>query len=1003
MRAKLLLLSLVLTLLFMGSVIAQGTTVSGVVLSAEDGSPLPGANVIVKNTQKGASTDLDGIYLLEDVSPQDTLVFMYVGYSNVEVTVGDRKEINVRLIPEAFSADAIVVIGYGTQQRKDITNAIGSLSPQDFNRGAITDPMQLAQSRMAGVKIVTGNGDLGFAPMIRIRGGTSVSASNEPMYVIDGVPVENVSATPTFDPQGNSGGTGEDNPAGGLRDNPLSNLDPNDIESIDILKDASSAATYGARGGNGVILITTKSGTPGGSALNYRGFTSMSSQYGEYDLLNAQEYRDYAAQVGATPEMGTANTDWQDAIARTAYTHSHSLSFSSGNESTSYLVSLNYLDEQGIILNSDRQRVSGRFNIKHQMYDNKLRLGMILNPSYITRNNTPYRQIGGFRGGLFTNVLKHNPTLPVKNSDGSFYSYASPDIRNPVAMVELIEDQSEIMQIFANFNVEYDFIPELTGRINLGFDRSDANRAIYQPNSIPYAATFGGRADIEDSDRRNTLFEATANYQPDIGANHDLEVLAGYTYQDFENSTFGTTAQGFVTDAWSYNNIGGGEDFTVRPFSFRADNRIISFLGRAIYSLDDKYLFNAALRYEGSSKFGEGNKWGTFPSIGVGWRLSAEPFLKDSKSLNDLKIRLSYGVTGNEDIGNYNSLVILGPGANAVIGDQVVTGVSATQLANPDLRWEETSQINLGLDFSFLNNRVSGSIDVYTKKTKDLLINFEVPQPSVVTTVLANAGEVENKGLEISLNTINYSSTDLFWRSTLNFATNSNKVLNLGDREFITTGRVSGAGLSGVRAQIILPGHPLGTFFGPRFEGYDAEGNEIITTTGGPLNDGRYVLGDARPDFTWGFSNIMVWKGFDFLLFIQGAQGFELLNNTRLEYQRPSNVFNSINLFRGALDDVANGMDPSNSPVYTDRFIEDASYIRLQNITLGYTFETDFFRKLRVYLAVDNLFVITDYQGLDPEVNTFAIEGGQVATLGVDYTNYPRARTFSIGLNVGFK
>jgi iron complex outermembrane receptor protein len=661
MRAKLLLFSLVLILFFTGSVIAQGTTVKGVVTSAEDGSPLPGANVIVKNTQKGASTDIDGIYILEDVSAQDTLVFMYVGYSDAEEIVGDRELINARLTPEAFSADAIVVIGYGTQQRKDLTNAIGTLSPQDFNRGAVTDPMQLAQARMPGVKIVTGNGDLGFAPMIRIRGGTSVSASNEPMYVIDGVPVENVSATPTFNPEGTSDGTGEDNPAGGLRDNPLSNLDPNDIESIDILKDASSAATYGARGGNGVILITTKSGTPGGSALTYRGYSSISSQYGEYDLLNAQEYRDYAAQVGATPEMGSSNTDWQDAITRDAFSHSHTLAYSSGSANTSYLVSVNYLDEQGIVLNSDRQRISGRFNIQHQMYDNTLRLGMRVNPSYIKRNNTPYRQIGGFRGGLFTNVLKHNPTLPVKNSDGSYYAYASPDIRNPVAMVELIEDESEIMRIFANFNAEYDFIPELTGRINLGFDRSDASRAIFQPNAIPYAATFGGRADIESSDRQNVLFEATAEYKKLIGSKHDLKVLAGYTYQDFENSAFGTTGRGFVTDAWSYNNLGGGSDFTVRPYSIRADNRLISFLGRAIYSLDDKYLFNLALRYEGSSRFGEGNKWGAFPSAAVAWRLSAEPFLKDAKSLNDLKLRLSYGITGNEDIGNYNSLVILGP------------------------------------------------------------------------------------------------------------------------------------------------------------------------------------------------------------------------------------------------------------------------------------------------------------------------------------------------------
>jgi iron complex outermembrane receptor protein len=609
---------------------------------------------------------------------------------------------------------------------------------------------------------------------------------------------------------------------------------------------------------------------------------------------------------------------------------------------------------------------------------------------------------------VFTNVYKLNPTLPVYTNGGSYYEFPNPGIRNPVALAEQINDIAETLEIFANSTAEYDFFPSLTGKINLGLDRTDASRNIYQPRSLPYAASFGGRADARNNDNQNILFESTLNYRRDVGATHKLEAWAGYTFQEFEIKGFGAGAQNFVTDAWSFNNLSGAADFvSIRPYSFEEKNRLISFLGRVNYNISSKYLVSAALRYEGSSRFGSGKKWGTFPSASIGWRLSEESFLKNSKSLNDLKLRVSYGITGNQDIGNYRSLVLLGPGANAVIGDQILTGVSATQLANPNLKWEETSQLNVGLDFGFLDDKISGSIDVYNKTTNDLLLEFDVPQPAVVETRLDNAGKVTNKGIEIALNTTNYSSGGFFWRTNFNFASNKNKVVNLGDRNFIITGIVSGAGLSDTRAQIVLPGQPLGTFFGPKFLGFDASGNEILSTdpgrperTTGPLKDGRQILGDAQPDYTFGISNSINYKNVDFRVFVQAVQGFEVLNNTRLEYQRPSNVFNKINLFTGAVADVNAGLKPDATVHYTDRFIEDGSFIRLQNVTLGYTFKTQFVKNLRVYLSADNLAIITDYQGYDPEVNNFAGERG-VASLGIDYANYPRARTFTLGLGFG--
>jgi iron complex outermembrane receptor protein len=832
-----------------------------------------------------------------------------------------------------------------------------------------------------------------------------VSASNEPLYVIDGVPIDNTSAMPE----------GITDITAGTRDNALSMLNPNDIASIDILKDASAAAIYGARGGNGVIQITTKKGQPGGLALSYDGYTSVSSQSKKLDFLTASEYRAFANQVGATPALGNYDTDWQDEIVRNAIAHSHSLSFSSGTFNTSYLVSLNYLNEEGIVLNSARERIAIRLNLNHNMLDGKLRLGLRLNPSYITRQNTPYNQTAGYFGGVFTNVYKMDPTQRVYLDDGSYWEPDNPEIRNPVALLKEIADETETTRVFANATAEYDFLPGLTGKINVGLDNTDATRNQYLPTTLPFAAAFGGRAEISSNKRQNALFETTFNYKTDISDNHTLEAWAGYTFQEFENSGFGATGRDYVTNAWTYNNIAGGADFTIRPFSFRDKNRLISFLGRAIYNIEDKYLFQVAVREEGSSRFGEDNKWGFFPSASLGWRLSEESFMSDMGSLHDLKLRLSYGIAGNQDIGNYNSLVILGPGANYVIGDQILTGVSATQLANPDLKWEETTQIDFGIDFGFLDNRISGSIDLYDKTTKDLLLEIVVPQPAVVTTRIDNVGEVSNQGLEIALNTINKSAGDWFWRTSLNFATNKNEVTKLREPgDFIVTGTVSGAGLSDTQSQIVIPGEPTGTFFGPKFLGYDSEGNEILTIDpdelaklqaqgeAGPLNDGRFILGNARPDWTLGFTSMLQYKNWDFRVFVQAVVGNDILNNTAMEYQRPSNVFNGINLLQGAVDDVADGMGADKTTGWSDRFIEDGSFVRLQNVTLGYTFNSDFFRSLRVYLSADNLFVITGYTGYDPEVNTFAEMGG-VHTLGIDYTNYPRARAFTLGLNIGLK
>ena len=975
MKNNSLFLGLLIYMLCCGQVIAQTGVVSGTVSSADDGSMLVGVNIVVKNTDTGTTTNENGAFVLEGVSANDVLVLSYIGYETAEVAVSGRAVIAVTLVSTVIAGEDVVVIGYGTQSRKDVTGAISSLKEGSFTKGAITDLQSLLQARAPGVVITANNGDIGSEPRIRIRGGTSINASNNPIIVVDGVPVNNSSGLP--------GGftTGAGAGADGTMDNPLGMLNPDDIASIDILKDAASSAIYGARGGNGVILITTKEGRPGELSLTYSASTSSSSITKKLDLMDAAGFKSYASSIGVDIEDGGANTDWQDEILRSAVSTNHNISISAGTQQTQYRASISYLDQQGILLNSERQRISTRLNVRHTMLDNKLKLGLKVSPSFSNRNNTPYNQRAGYFGGVFTNVLKFNPTYPVKNADGSYYEYATTTIRNPVALLNEISDVGENLRVLTSATAEYELISGLNAKVTLGLDRESYNRNIYEPNSLPYAASIGGQASVQNTQRKNDHFNTTLNY-----SNSSMNVLAGYEFQEFTNSGFGATTKGFVTDAWLYNNMGGATDFTTAPYSFKNQNRLVSFFGRVAYSMGGKLNVMATLRREGSSRFGDDNKWGVFPSASVGFRVT-----------DDIKLRASYGVAGNQEIGNYRSLVTLGSGANAVIGGQLLSGVAANQLANPDLKWETTSDINFGVDFALMDNKITGSVDMYSKTTEDMLVEVNVPQPAVVTTKLDNVGSVENSGLEFFINSVNMSTKDMSWNTSFNFSTNKNNVVSLGkDVEYIVTGQVGGAGLSGVQSAIIKPGEAFGTFFGYELSGYDADGQEILSTDGGPLGDGRRILGSPHPDYTFGMTNQINFGNIDFSFYIWSVQGNEILNNTRLEYQRPSNPFNNINLFSETADDVNDGLGSEAAVALTDKFIEDGSFIRLQNVTIGYTLKTGQFKNLRFYLSADNLITLTDYSGFDPEVST--ISG---LAEGIDYTNYPKAKTISFGINVG--
>ncbi len=981
-------------LLFAVQAFAQERAVSGKVTDAEDGSGVPGVNILVKGTSTGTITDFEGNYKL-NVPENATLVFSYIGYQPQEVTVGARAVIDVSLELDVQSLSEVVVVGYGTQEKKDVTGSMATISEKDFNRGAITSPEELIQGRAAGVQISSANGEPGAGVSVRIRGGTSINAGNEPLYVIDGVPIDNSATDPSEDATGffNSGPR-----------NPLAMLNPADIASIDVLKDASAAAIYGSRGANGVVIITTKRGKEGVANVSYDSYMSVATIANKLDLLTADEYRDFINANGLSAAgLGNANTDWQDEITRTALTHSHNVSLSGGTAKQTYRVSVGYFDQEGIVINSGVERVTGRINMTQKAFNDKLNVGLNLTTSYIKNNNTPYQQTGGFEGGLFTNVFKYNPTFPVRNPDGSF-NEVSAAVRNPVALAELIDDFTQTTRVLGNFFLEYELAEGLKVKQNLGVDRSASSRRIFQPRALPFAAGFGGRADISHRDRSSVLSETTFNYVKTQSNGNTLNILGGYSYQEFQFEQVRVTGQGFPTDAFATFNLEGASDLSVAPTSRKEKNQLISFIARVNYDIQGKYLVTATYRRDGSSRFGENNKWGDFPSVSFAWRLSEEEFIKNTNFFTDLKFRAGWGITGSQEIGNLLSQNTLVPEARfrALLGNnEILTGVANSRLANPDLKWEETSQFNFGIDFGILEGKLSGTIDYYIKDTEDLLIVFDVPQPAPVETFIDNAGEVRNRGIELTLQSVNVDNGNFKWTTNFNIARNTNEVLSVGSvadgaRETIFTGRLSGAGVSDANFQIIRVGEPLGTFFGPQSLGVDENGEEI-------LSDERVILGNAQPDFTYGITNTFSYGNWDLSLFFQGVAGQQVYNNTALEYARKNNFNSNINLLAAALDDGLS-VDAAVNP--SGRFLEDAGFLRLNNVTVGYTLPTaniDWLNSLRLYVSGQNLFVITDYTGFDPEVNTNARPDlTSPPALGIDYTNYPRARTFTFGLNAQF-
>ena len=1007
---------------------AQGTgSISGRVVDSTTQQPVANATVSVVGTQIGGQTRLDGRYFLNNVpTGAQRIRVARIGYgaqeSPVTVIAGGTATVDFTVVAVAATLSEVVVTGYGSQRREAITGSVSTIEADAANVGVIANPNQLIQGRATGVNIITNNGEPGGGVQIRVRGGTSLSASNEPLYVVDGVPLQNENTVPDAP---NVGGIDA-----ALPRSPLNSLNPTDIESITVLKDASATAIYGSRGANGVILIQTKRGSARASeGLRYEVYGAASMPTKSLDYLTGSQYRSFVEQqvdAGTLEEsrlasLGNANTDWEDEITRTGYAQNHNVSFSGGTESTKYRASLNYFEQTGVVLSNGLKRYQGRLNGLHSTFGGRLGMSLNLTASRVNNDYIPFENGGGFEGGVFTNVAVYNPTRPVmvtdpESGESKFFETGAgaQSVRNPVALVKQIQDLAPENRILGNVSATFTIMPSLTAQTTFGVDYNDVVRRTYYPRENAVGAQTNGLARQANRNLQNVNFQQLLTYNPRFGERQELDLVGGYEWSSFDNTGFEVIAQNFITDAFKWNSLGSGaQGAAPPPVSYDDESKLVSFFGRANYGYAGKYFVTGVLRYDGSSRLAEGNKWSTFPGISASWRLSEEGFMQDRPlGLSTLALRVGWGLQGNQAVRPYGTQLLLRANADAryPIGSTLTTGLVASQVANPDLTWETSEQYNFGFDYGFSNDRFTGIVDFYQKKTKDLLLEVSVPQPAVVSTRLENIGSVRSRGVELSLDARVIEGTRRNLTAGLIGNFERGEVLDLGARTFIGTGDVNGQGQSGRLSQRIMIGEPIGTFWGPRFLRVNEAGKQVFRCakarpecvngeTTVPAGDDDEIIGDANPAFTMGLTSNGRWGNFDASWLWRAEFGRDVFNNTALVYSSKSNVLQDRNFLESALGDPDAVGEPA---IYSSRWIEDGSFVRLQNITFGYTIPTQsisrFARSMRVFVSGDNLLLFSGYDGYDPEV--FVRRG--LASRNIDYVTYPRARTFTTGFQFEF-
>jgi len=999
LRLKSLLLMACCLLLSSGYMFGQ-REITGKVTDADNGDPLIGVNILVVGTSSGSVTDFDGSYTLRLPQGSNVLEFSYTGYTTQRITVGASNVVDVQLKAGA-ALDEVVVIGYGSVRKQDATGSVNAITEKDFNKGAIVSPEQLVAGKVAGVQITQSSGEPGGGISIRIRGGTTVGASNEPLFVIDGVPIDN---------EGTAAGR-----------NPLNFLNPSDIETYTVLKDASATAIYGSRGANGVIMITTKKGkkdTPG--RLSYEGYYTTSQFTGEPNVLNAEQFRNVVTFVAPNrlERLGDANTNWFEEITQTAKGHNHSLSFTGGADNIGYRASLGYQELDGVLKGSDTRRTSVALNYNHSMFDNKLSVNFNLRGAF-TKDNFDQGQIGA--------AWFFDPTQPVYDPENKafagFWEYGvglAP--RNPVSTYSQIEDYGNNLRALGNIELEYkfdDLIPGLSAKLNLGYDLLNGKKRRFVPTTYAneMVTSFTGDIYLENPSRSNQLLETYLNYKKNLGDSHRIDLTAGYSYQDFDEEYASYRAYNLSTDIFGVNSTLPAADFEASNSVI--ENRLISFFGRANYAFRDKYLFTVTLRRDGSSRFSENNRWGLFPSAALAWRITEEPFADGLKNVfSDLKLRLGYGITGNESIPDYAYIptyTYSNVRARYQFGYENGLPVYVTTVRpngyDANLKWEETASYNFGLDFGLMNGRINGTLEYYYKKTDDLLFTVNIPAGTNLTDrILTNIGELENSGIELSLNAFVVDTKDFSWNLGFNAARNKNKVLAIDQisNQGVLAGRISGG--VGNFVQILQVGQPVYSFYvfqqlyaadgSPLQDGIDHNDDGAVNLADiyadvngdGAVNDlDKRPFEKPAPDYLIGISSSLNYKAFDLSFTLRANAGNYVYNNNASN----GGYFNIVNE-RG--DIFLNNMHTSalvtnfQTPQYfSDYYVEDGSFLRLDNVTLGFNIPSKPGRpSLRLYATGQNLFVSTNYSGLDPEVNN-----------GLDNNLYPRSRAFIFGLNLG--
>ncbi|MFC4213425.1 SusC/RagA family TonB-linked outer membrane protein [Pedobacter lithocola] len=960
---------------------AQTGSVSGTVLD-ETGQPLPGASILVKGTTRSTSTDGNGNFKLTGLTNGSlTLSASFIGYQTLEkaVNVTANATANFQLAPDAQKLNEVVVIGYGTAEKKNLTGSITTVGSKDFQKGTITTPEQLIQGKVAGVNIISGGGAPGGGSTIRIRGGASLNASNDPLIVVDGVPFS-----------GNSIGNAP---------SPLSLINPNDIETFTVLKDANATAIYGSRASNGVILITTKKGGSGAPVINFSTNNSIGTVAKKVDVLSADEVRAYVNANGTAAQkalLGTASTDWQDEIYRTAFTTDNNLSISGSFKGVPYRVSGGYLDQQGVVIRSDLKRATGAITISPKLFTDHLKIDLNLKGS-LTESQYPNDAIGA--------AVQFDPTKPVyaANQFGGYYEWINGTVpnpnapRNPVGLIELQDNQGNAARSFGNarFDYSFHFLPELHANLNLGYDVSKGYGAtrvpIFAAQSASTSGFYGNRQNIE----KNTFSEFYLNYAKNVESiKSRFDVTAGYGYYDIAQTNF------------NYNTYRGtGELLTTPVFPFSIEqNKLLSYYGRFTYTFNDKYILQGTMRADASSKFAEENRWGYFPSGGFTWRIIGEDFLKDSKVVSDLKLRLSYGETGNKDgIGNYDYLSKYYANSNNgqyQVGNTFYNYYSPAGY-DPDLKWETTTTYNAGLDYGFMKGRLYGSVDAYFKKTKDLLSTINIPVGTNFSNLLTtNVGNMEVKGIEASLNFVAIQKENITWDFGFNMAYNKRKITNLtlnpdpGSK--VSAGDITGG--TGVTLKYNAVNQIPGAYFVYK-QVYNASGAPIEGVYADLNSDGvintndQYFYKSPDPNFTFGFNTSFTYKKWTASTVLRANLGNYVYDNVSSNFGIKNNVLSTQGILNNSSRDIYN-TGFQNNQFLSDYYIKNASFLKMDNVGLAYNvgkLSQNGNTTLRISANCQNVFVVSNFKGVDPELIS-----------GIDYNLYPRPRTFTLGLNVGF-